>query len=603
MYAYLLLALALSFGAQAQNNLQMTVHVVDQNNQPVPNWVVQIQAYGSQNFYVSDYLTTNVNGRVDTMLSYPSGLTNVYAYGFTRSCNGNWAGVGDTLSAGGALSLNDTIVINCPSSANCNLSFTSSYGSINPNIVSFTPSFTRPSNTQVSYTIDYGDGTNGTNPNAPHTYSQTGRYYVCMTATAVDSNFNLTLCTATYCDSVLISSTSPNHSCSASLNANASPVTGNPYRAWIQYQTGHNGIPAGGSINRIIYYGDGDSAVAGASGAHSHTYPGPGSYTVCVKVELRDASNNVVCSSIDCDSIYFAPSASVNCSANLNVSINPNYQYSINVNSSGSTVQNAPMGAQVRYHYNFGDGNTKITFPNVNTSHYYSQPGTYAVSLNQVVSSGSGTVLCSSTDYDTITIAPVNCNASFFIDTATSGNGTVYMWNNSTWDSSASVTNVTWYWGDGDTSFTMFPTHVYSSPGTYIVCLYLQTNGPNGPCTDYFCDTLSVDSAGNIIMKNGNAFTVVVQDPATIGVEEEAVAHLELYPNPADDYITIKGQLEGEVQWQLIDIRGTMVAQGSTRSNGNENLTVDVSAYPTGMYILRVKDDRIIDHFKIKLDR
>ena len=141
-------------------------------------------------------------------------------------------------------------------------------------------------------------------------------------------------------------------------------------------------------------------------------------------------------------------------------------------------------------------------------------------------------------------IVPYNCNASFTVDTANSGNGTVYLWNNSSWDSSAANVYQWWDFGDGDTLGGAFPTHTYSGPGTYVVCLFLYTYGPAGVCQSSFCDTLTVDSAGNVVFKNGS-FILVVRDPATIGVDESKVETMSIYPNPADDFIMVEGAASG----------------------------------------------------------
>lgn len=602
----LILAVAFSLGLQAQNTLQMKIHVVDQNGQLVPNWTVNINAYGNANFNVNAFLPTDGFGKVDTLISYPSSLNYLHTYASTRGCDGTYAGVGDTLIPGGPLVVNDTIVVNCPGTpANCSLSFTSTINPSTPATVKLSRIFYLPPNTTSSYVIDFGDGTSGTDPQGSHTYTQTGTYQICMTATAVDTNYNLTLCDVTVCDSVTITSLTPTYTCNAQISSSASPTAMSPYRAYFTNQTSHNVVPAGGSVTKTYNFGDGNSAVAQTGVGKYHNYSSPGVYFPCVTIEIRDASNNIVCSSSDCDSLYISTPAQTVCNANINLNQLSNSYLTVNATSTGSSVQNLPAGGYVRTYYDFGNGYTGPGTPTSNRHFRYSQPGLYSVCLMQVAFDANSDTLCISYDCDSINVTvPYNCQASFTLDTANSGNGTVYLWNTSTWDSS--VTNVYQWWdfGDGDTAGGAFPTHIYNSPGAYYVCLSLYTTGPAGVCQSSFCDTLTVDSAGNVVFKNGNSFTLIVQDPSTIGIEENfTVSKMNMYPNPADEYVTISGAGRGELKWQLIDMKGTAIGRGTERINGDESFSIDVSAYPKGLYILRLENGKVAEHYKLKLNR
>ncbi|MDP6909626.1 MAG: PKD domain-containing protein, partial [Flavobacteriales bacterium] len=79
-----------------------------------------------------------------------------------------------------------------------------------------------------------------------------------------------------------------------------------------------------------------------------------------------------------------------------------------------------------------------------------------------------------------------------------------------------------WFWdfGDGSTSFDQNPLHVYSSTGSYVVCLTVVT--ANQGCQSTFCDTVVVGSNSggcNAGFSNsgptpvGYTFSAYVQDP------------------------------------------------------------------------------------------
>jgi PKD repeat protein len=59
-------------------------------------------------------------------------------------------------------------------------------------------------------------------------------------------------------------------------------------------------------------------------------------------------------------------------------------------------------------------------------------------------------------------------------------------------------THFAWKFGDGDGSYDANPTHVYSKPGIYQVCLAVYTNNN---CSKYYCDTVMVRCEENCRVK------------------------------------------------------------------------------------------------------
>ena len=77
-------------------------------------------------------------------------------------------------------------------------------------------------------------------------------------------------------------------------------------------------------------------------------------------------------------------------------------------------------------------------------------------------------------------------------------------------------------------------------------------------------------------------FTVSVE--STLGVEDNQIDDLRIYPNPvSDNYVTIVTSLSGDKFVELFDVNGRKVLE--TTINGN---TLDVSSINSGFYMLKV---------------
>ena len=191
--------------------------------------------------------------------------------------------------------------------------------------------------------------------------------------------------------------------------------------------------------------------------------------------------------------------------------------------------------------WDFGDNTTSTAS---NPSHNYSGPGTYYVTL---VASGPSSnpagPFCTTTSTYTVVIGnpPANCQANFTIDTVNSQPGTVVVWNTSIIPGMLNQVSYLWSFGDGATSTLALPTHTYANPGIYQLCLTITASGQGMTCTSIHCDTLEVDSNGNLIYKGFAGFQLVVLDPETIGTEENDM-NFVVYPNPAKDVLKLELQ-------------------------------------------------------------
>ncbi|MFN8396627.1 MAG: PKD domain-containing protein [Bacteroidia bacterium] len=133
----------------------------------------------------------------------------------------------------------------------------------------------------------------------------------------------------------------------------------------------------------------------------------------------------------------------------------PSAGFNYTTNELTLQFNNLSSNAATSWHWNFGDGSSSTLH---HPTHTFPAAGTYTVCLTATSWCGSDSVC------QTVTVtcpAPLtafstslnNLNASF-IDQST-GNPTSWQWT----------------FGDGDSSTLQHPTHAYSAPGNYLVCL------------------------------------------------------------------------------------------------------------------------------------
>ncbi|AEV32514.1 PKD domain protein [Owenweeksia hongkongensis DSM 17368] len=272
-------------------------------------------------------------------------------------------------------------------------------------------------------------------------------------------------------------------------------------------------------------------------------------------------------------------------------------------NSVGAGFQ----GTKSTYFCFYGDNDSALV--NSKFSHTYPGPGKYYVQYSFTESDSSiGNGYFSQDWYrDTIEVLPFNpptfCQAAYSVDTVNSGNGYAFIYNNST--PSIRDTNYTttyhWDFGDGDTSNLPFPAHTYANAGAYAVCLTATSIDSVGAvCTSTFCDTLGIDSVGNLIYKN-SGFTLTVKEP-TVGVEEfDTQAIFEVYPNPVKDILNVSLVSEGAKvkAYSVTDLKGSVVTKGLVKID-EIDLKLNLTKLQNGVYLLHlISNDGVQSHYKI----
>ncbi len=137
--------------------------------------------------------------------------------------------------------------------------------------------------------------------------------------------------------------------------------------------------------------------------------------------------------------------------------------------TNNSTIASGTM----QYLWDYGDGSTGTT---VDGFHFYSQPGTYTISL--IVTSDKG---CKDTISQVVTVNPSPV-ADVAVDKTSScfaANNFVFT-NNST-VGGGSAMQYFWDFGDGNSSVAKDVSHSYTAPGAYLVRMLLNTDKG---CTD-----------------------------------------------------------------------------------------------------------------------
>ena len=499
-----------------------------------------------------------------------------------------------------------------------NCSFSSFLDTVN-NVMIFA---SQPSSSSSTVSWDFGDGSSGIGTQVTHTYPGPGTYMACMIER--DSNSTV-LCT--YCNAVTIPGIPP-ASCGFSVIPDSSgfsfsfsggssssialvnwtfgdntTATGlnvlHTYNAPGQYQVcmtilDTNGIactscqyvtagnPSGGcaitymrdSVNTNIFYfglitatgttiswdfGDGS---VGTGVSVTHAYTTTGTFIVCVTE--ADVFGTILCTSCITVVIGNAPG----CQA---------YFMSTNLGLTGYFIDLSTFNSTATYSWDFGDQSTSTQqFP----QHTYAVPGIYNVCLT-VTGGGCTSTYCSSLQVDTLFNTPLFCSAYFVILQLAPFQVTVVNL------SSGVNLNFNWDFGDGTTSNQPYPAHYYANTGSYNLCLTVSdTSG----CLSTFCDTLSVDSIGNIF-RAMNGFSLNVISPAALtGVpEHNKVIQAGTYPNPVQDQlsVTIASEMKGPVAYRLLSIDGSEVEKGWFMQPNNK---LDAGKWNAGAYILEIQN-------------
>jgi PKD repeat protein len=282
----------------------------------------------------------------------------------------------------------------------------------------------------------FGDGGTSTAQNPSHQYSSTGTYTVTLTVTGPGGTD-----TETKTGYIVVTEAPP------IANFSGTPTTG--YRPLtVQFTDGSSGS----ITSRSWTFGDGGTSTAQNP---SHQYSSTGTYTVTLTVtgpggtDTETKTGYIV--------VTEAPPV-----ANFSGAPTSGYM-PLTVN-----FLDVSAGNITNWSWNFGDGGTSTA---QNPSHTYNATGTYTVSLT--VTGPGGTDTETKTGYIHVSSAPPL--AKFNADKTSGFNPlTVHF----TDESTGNITGWSWNFGDGGSSSSQNPSHIYSSTGCFDVSL--AVTGPEG---------------------------------------------------------------------------------------------------------------------------
>ncbi|HEY1047647.1 MAG TPA: PKD domain-containing protein [Bacteroidia bacterium] len=382
------------------------------------------------------------------------------------------------------------------------------------------------------YRWDFGDTTfsNATNPTHVYTYPSSNRW---VTLYAYDSLYN---------------------NCYDSARFKLQNPTCRAVARYTLVRTGMKISVINYSLNSDWYAWDFGDGKGSYNMSDTHTYMTPGNYTVRL---IAGDSKVVGCLDTTYESVLIN-----NCYVLAN--------YTVKDSAGVYTFTNTSTGAN-KYKWYFGTGDSsELKDP----THSFSGTGYYSVVLYAYDTTKSN---C----YDLISkmYYYYRCRSMFNIGPDSVTNYSAIIYNTSVVDSG---TNYIWYFGDGDSSTSMNPTHVYSGQGPYTLCLYIYSNS----CSSYYCDTVSFDSLGNF-NGLGIPFSIKVVTPgSTVSVKDVVKnQHLKVWPNPTASEVNLYSEEKSIQMIQLSDVSGRMVINETTDTN---SMKIDLSNISQGLYNLKV---------------
>ena len=332
-------------------------------------------------------------------------------------------------------------------------------------------------------------------------------------------------------------------------------------------------------------FGDGTT---GSGDQVVHRYS-PGTYTACLII-----ADSTLCSDSTCMIITVT---------NIGGGNNCNASFTSNVDSANSLKYyfdgSAPSTSGSASWQLYDNG--VINYSGQNASHTFTSSGTYNVAY--ILKDSNGYV-CDTTS-QRITVTNNNtpaCKASYYVALDSNNKFSLYLVNNST--GTNSNTQYFWDFGDGTTSNAQYPTHQYANFGLYTVCLTIMDSNSN--CYSTYCDSVGLDSSGNILKTSG--FGIAVIYGAMLGGEEQTTAFtwVNLYPNPSMGKVTftIDSKKGAKMTMRVMNSMGQQVAQNETYlTTGSNKTQLDLSSLSDGLYFVNLRAGDEVKSVRLYLAR
>lgn len=322
-----------------------------------------------------------------------------------------------------------------------------------------------------NYHWQFGDGSSGFGPNPVHTYPEPGEYHACLIMWAWNPVTQDT-CYADHCAWItVVGGGSPCDSLQACFEWSG------PNSVLQFYNCSYT---SGQPVHWLWHFGDGTVSDLEQP---QHTFPGPGTYTVCMTVSMinsADTCQNTVCHGIVVDG------QNAECHASFAFYTAPGNPDSVHFDPTGTAAS--------WYHWDFGDG---VGSNAQDPWHLYVEPGIYHACLT--ISSYDPLTQDTCVDDTCVWVvisgggSPCNgLNAGFSVGLQ----GAV-----ATFVNIVASNDYSYYWqfGDGSSGFGPNPVHTYPEPGEYHACLTMWAWDPiaQDTCFADHCQWITIAGGGS----------------------------------------------------------------------------------------------------------
>lgn len=324
--------------------------------------------------------------------------------------------------------------------------------------------FTTSGGTASGYQWTFGDGTQGDGPHPVHTYPGPGTYHACLVTWTWDPQTQDT-CYADHCEWITIGQGGPCDSTFACFQWGLQEMVVQFYNC-----SSSNGA----DLHYWWSFGDGTN---GDGPQPAHTYPGPGTYEVCLTVWTNNAPDS--CSNTICNTLTI-PGGNSPCdslSASFTVT-----------GIETQAVFTSYGGSAIGYQWTFGDGSEG---DGPHPVHVYPGPGTYHVCLITWTWDPETQDTCYADHCEWITIGTgTPCDSLYACFQWGGQENTIQFYNCS--NGNGNELSYEWSFGDGGHSDAFQPSHTFPGPGTYTICLTVHAINAPDSCSDTVCNTLVV---------------------------------------------------------------------------------------------------------------
>jgi len=146
-----------------------------------------------------------------------------------------------------------------------------------------------------------------------------------------------------------------------------------------------------------------------------------------------------------------------------------------------------------------------------------------------------------------------------------------------------------WNWGDSTSSIGLTPTHTYSSPGYYSICLTITDSAG---CSSTYCDSSAYIYRAE---SNSSVITINVVMGGTTGILEQTWHALNVAPNPFSSSINLQGTTANG-RLSITDIAGRELIDQKTSESST---VIPASFLPSGFYLLHYMEGNKNVTFKL----